>query len=471
MKARTSLSSDFERAPFLGFEHLTANFVYCPNQFLDVCIPNCSRGTVRLVAYLLRRTLGWLDEAGRPIEKEITVSYRKLIECAGISRGSLREAIEEAIACGFIVCTQQGSAKAKSASSQHSRFALRWDGSSKYAKNLKEFSGFFQDNGNRTPIPNVFFESIVPQETHAVVKVVGTVLRHTVGYENQFGIGRRKQAPLSYSYIQRFGNIKNRSSLSEALKHSIAAGYVECVDNGQFHSEMTEQSTASYAVRWLPEGKKSDIGSKNVPGVSDRFKKRTSIGSKNVPEDRFRKRTSRKTTEKNTLKQQLEQKQVPSVVVDLEGIKLLKLAGFPGATAAKLSQQQPLDVIRKQVEWIEDRNPQDNKLGMLRCAIEENWSEPAGLKKQHRHERSRQREQEQDAKRAAEQMTLRETQEKKQQMRAKRIAEFRRLPEDEKSKLWDEAVAEATNPFMRARLVRERKYKNPPNEVLALLST
>jgi hypothetical protein len=49
------------KAPFPGFELPTANFIYCPNQFFDVCLPHCSRGAVRFIAYLLRRTLGWLD--------------------------------------------------------------------------------------------------------------------------------------------------------------------------------------------------------------------------------------------------------------------------------------------------------------------------------------------------------------------------------------------------------------------------
>jgi len=469
MNALNSFASGTKRAPFPGFEHLTANFLYCPNQFLDVCIPNCSRGTVRLVAYLLRRTLGWLDEDGKPIEQEITVSYRELTQDAGISRGSLREAIEEATACGFIVCTQQGSAKAKCSSHQHSRFTLHWDGSGEYTKILKEFAGFFRGNGNRTPIPNAFFDSVIPQETHAVLKVVGTVLRHTVGYENQFGVGRRKQAPLSYSYIQRFGNIKTRKSVSQALKHAIETGYIQCVDSGRFHADANEQSTATYAVRWLRENKNPDIGSKKIPGASIRFKKDTSIGSKTAPGDRFKKDTSRKTLEKNTPKQQPRQKQVPFVVVGFEGRELLMQAGFPATTAAKLSRQQPLDVIREQIEWIEYRNPQNNKLGMLRLAIEENWSEPVALKKQQKHEESRRYEKEQDVKRAAEQVALKDVQKKKQQTRANRIADFQTLSEQRQCKLWNDALAGEANPLIRTRLQRDRDFENPPDQVLALL--
>ena len=52
---------------FQGFEPLTGNFLYCPNQFFEVCLPNYSRGVVRLVAFMLRKTLGWLDKDGNPI--------------------------------------------------------------------------------------------------------------------------------------------------------------------------------------------------------------------------------------------------------------------------------------------------------------------------------------------------------------------------------------------------------------------
>ena len=88
--------------PFSGFEHLTANFIYCPNQFFDVCLSHSSRGVVRLVAYLLRRTLGWLDKNGEPIEQDISVSYTELVEHAGISRGAIRPAIDEAIQAGLV---------------------------------------------------------------------------------------------------------------------------------------------------------------------------------------------------------------------------------------------------------------------------------------------------------------------------------------------------------------------------------
>ena len=165
------------------------------------------RGVVRLVAYLLRRTLGWLDSDGPPIDQQITVSWHELISDAGISRGALRAAIDEAVAAGFIVCDHEGRASCRGQAAASARYELRWDTKSDYAKDFDSFQGFFAGEGHRTPIPNAFFDSIVQSEPLTVVKVVGTVLRHTVGYQNQFG-GRRSQAPLSFSYLQKYAGTR-----------------------------------------------------------------------------------------------------------------------------------------------------------------------------------------------------------------------------------------------------------------------
>ena len=120
--------------PFRGFEHPNANFVYCPNQFFDVCLPNHSRGVIRLVAYILRKTLGWLDENGTPVEQNISASYRDLITKAGVSRGGIRKAIDEAIAGGFISCTREPRVTRNGRPAQTARYTLRWDTANQYVR-------------------------------------------------------------------------------------------------------------------------------------------------------------------------------------------------------------------------------------------------------------------------------------------------------------------------------------------------
>jgi hypothetical protein len=124
---------------FDGFEPLTGNFVYCPNQFFDVCLPNYSRGVVRLVAFMLRETIGWLDKNGNPIKQNITVSYADLVNKAGVSRGAARKVIDEAVAGGFIRCTDAGHASERGVAGHAASFSLCWDAGEEYVKDLPSF--------------------------------------------------------------------------------------------------------------------------------------------------------------------------------------------------------------------------------------------------------------------------------------------------------------------------------------------
>lgn len=87
---------------FQGFKLPTSSTTYTPNQFFVVVLPHASRGCLRLVAYIIRKTLGWSDEHGNPQNPNAHVTYRELIENAGISRGAIKEAIAEAMDKRFI---------------------------------------------------------------------------------------------------------------------------------------------------------------------------------------------------------------------------------------------------------------------------------------------------------------------------------------------------------------------------------
>ncbi len=187
----------------VGFEPLNANYVYCPNQFFDVCLKSNSRGMVRIVAYVLRQTLGWLDEHGQPVHNTVKVSYRDLVEKAGVSRGAIGPALQRAVQEGFIECHVPGIPNSNNQAGQAAKYTLRWDTSNAFTKLPSDFDGFYAGEGHRTPVPNSFFDMVIPSQTLAVTKVVGTVIRHTIGYQNQFG-GRRNSAPLSFTYIQNY---------------------------------------------------------------------------------------------------------------------------------------------------------------------------------------------------------------------------------------------------------------------------
>ena len=93
---------------FSGYPKPTSNTTYTPNQFFDVVLPHSSRGVVRLVGYMLRKILGWSKPDGSPQNPQVRVSYSELTSEAGISRGAIRDSIDEALKSRFITCVTEG---------------------------------------------------------------------------------------------------------------------------------------------------------------------------------------------------------------------------------------------------------------------------------------------------------------------------------------------------------------------------
>ncbi|TWT60988.1 hypothetical protein [Rubinisphaera italica] len=377
-----------QEAPFSGFEPLNSNYVYCPNQFFDVCIPHCSRGAVRIIAYVLRQTLGWLDENGVPLRQEIQVSYSELIERAGVSRGAIGPALQEAVDAKFIRAVQRGSPKSRRNSGRSAKYSLRWDDGNIYTNDPAKFAGLFSGEGNRTPVPNQFFDRVVCLESLAVTKVVGTVIRQTVGYQNQFG-GRRTSHPLSFTAIQRLSKIGDRKTVTEAIRLAQQNGFIECVEQGCFSHKKSQRRPAVYRVHWLQNAENSDISSKSPP-ASYRFKNPTSIGSEIPPADRFKNPTSNKRKAPNE-----SNKQQSTVAAELIG-QLVK-QGIDQHAAGQLVEERGVDVVGNQLGWVDARHPRDNRPGLLRKAIEENWEMPASIKLKMKRDSLRKREAEQKA--------------------------------------------------------------------------
>src|ERR1035437_2535486 len=128
--------------PFRGFALPTSNTTYMPNQFFDVCLTHCSRGCVRLVAFLIRKTLGWCDAEGNPQSELHLVSYSDFQQ-AGISRPMIRSAVEEAVSMHFIRCLQSPKGKKAGQAATSGLYELNWDERPEYIKDPKEFRGFF----------------------------------------------------------------------------------------------------------------------------------------------------------------------------------------------------------------------------------------------------------------------------------------------------------------------------------------
>lgn len=405
---------------FQGYPEPTANTLYCPNQFFDVVLPHSSRGVVRLVGYMLRQILGWSDADGRPQEPTVGVSWSELERNAGISNGAISEAINEAIAGRFIRCLRPGRPHSPGQVAVPALYELCWDDSGEYLTAPNEFRGFYAGNGNLTYIPNAFFDHTLKTEPLSVIRVVGTIIRNTIGWQTHYGF-RRQRVEMSYTELQRRTHL-SRPALNTALQQAIAHNHVDRLEAGYFDTQAGRDSkAATYGLKWqgsaaeqpiedLPSGdvqaldeappmpsvQKLNRGtephrSKNLTGPS--VQKPNRERSENLTGERSKKITGLEITDTNNTSQKQQQQAEPEPSTPLaaagsalerqteiqRAISQLIEQGFDGPTATSLAERFPAERIVRQCGWLSQRSAERNRLGLLRRAIEQDWPEPKPL--------------------------------------------------------------------------------------------
>ena len=249
-------------------------------------------------------------------------------------------------------------------------YELNWDDRGEYIRDPTRFEGFFAGEGNRTYIPNQFFDHVVRSETLAVIKVVGSVIRFSIGFQNKWG-HRRQQIALSYLHIQRYAHLRDRKTLAAAIRHGLASHYLQRVEAGYFDPNGGRQSrTAVYALRWLDSAADGDIGRKSPPAKSERENQSenpTGIGRKLLPDERSVNPTGSEITSSNNTSKQ----------TDVAAFEALKKIGFEPKVARAMATAYPLERIQRQIEWLPRRTVKSNKLGLLRAALEGDWPLPS----------------------------------------------------------------------------------------------
>jgi hypothetical protein len=290
---------------------------------------------------------------------------------AGVSRSEICKALDAGVRARFINCLQSPSPKTLGITSVTGMYELRWDHRGGYVTDPKIFDGFFAGEGNRTYIPNEFFDICLRSETLAVVKVVGSVIRFSIGFQNQWGF-RRQQTSLAYLDMQRYAKIKDSKTLAGAIRSAVASSYLKVVETGYFDPNGGRTShKAIYAIRWLNDHANDTIGQKTPAAQTigkNQFEIPSGNGQKNPAADRFEIPSGIQITSTNkTLKQQ-------DAVV--ETFEKLKAEGFDDRAAEAIAQRYPAKRIERQIRWLDQRRIKANRLGMLRAAIDQDWSEP-----------------------------------------------------------------------------------------------
>ena len=401
---------------FPGFPDFRANVTFVPLQFFTVVLPHCSRGTVRVVGYALRKVLGWVDTHGNPTREQLRFTYRELIEQAGVSRESIADALAEAIERRCLLCTCQPTPDQRGKTGQSGIYELRWDFTGNYTDAPATFNGFYypeaalveerdgsttvrRPKAARKNIPNDFFDVLLPRERLSVIRVVGALMFYSI----KWGPGGERKEPVSCSVteLSRLTRL-SRKHVHEAVNEARQRGYIEQVDAGYFDVAAAKESrAATYGIRWMPASlmkqttsqmAEGEVGSEppNRCSESDRSEKEYGEAVRKGARDRSEKEYGNRSEKVNdiSIKKDLktntaaetagDDAAAPDSAAAVPEFELLRQTGFDESTAKMLAARQPGEVIRRQVQWLALRNATVNRLGLLRRAIEEDWPRPEG---------------------------------------------------------------------------------------------
>ncbi len=265
---------------------------FTPNQFFDVVLPYSSRGVVRLVAYIIRMTLGWTDRDGQP-KDDVYVTWSELVQNAGIARGAIKAALDEAIAARFIECLSLGVPNTAGQTGSTALYRLRWNPSDEYITDPEKFDGFYEGNANFTYIPNAFYDTVVPNEKLSVIKVVGAIIRNTICWEARRG-HRKQYVSMSLSELERRTK-QHRETASIGLQEALNAGYLRRDEEGYFDPDKSLQRPATYSLRWEGESKTLESSLNLIDGSS---KATVQKSDQRLPEEAF-KNPTRRTVQKS----------------------------------------------------------------------------------------------------------------------------------------------------------------------------
>ena len=397
---------------FPGFPDFRANVTFVPLQFFTVVLPHCSRGTVRVVGYALRKVLGWVDTHGNPTREQLRFTYRELIAHAGVSRTCIAEALREALQRRCLRCVQAPQPDATGKPGQSGIYELCWDDTGSYTDDPARFRGFYypeaviveeregaatvrRPKAARKNIPNAFFDHLLPRERLSVIRVVGALLFYSI----QWGPGGERRMPVSRS-ITALSRLTNhaRRHVHEAVLEARKLGYIEQVDAGCFDPAAAQTSrAATYGIRWapaVPVGRllslaavtEAPVPAPNRVEKTDRYEKGHGGPVLKGIRDRYGKGygdqsekvngiSIKRDLKTNTAAKTAAVSTVAAVATELE---LLKQTGFDETTAKALAARQSAAVIRRQIQWLPLRHTTRNRLGLLRRAIEEDWPRPEG---------------------------------------------------------------------------------------------
>ena len=97
---------------------------------------------------------------------------------------------------------------------------------------------------NWTETPDFYFDEVLPNATPTTCKVVGAIIRNTLGKRNKHGNSNEWWKGVSYQKLMDVTGVRSRTSLAKAIWDARDVGYIKRKQRG---------NTFDYGLRWHDE--------------------------------------------------------------------------------------------------------------------------------------------------------------------------------------------------------------------------
>ena len=155
-------------------------------------------------------------------------------------------------------------------------------------------------------------------------------------------------------------------------------------------------------------------------------------------------------------------KQQAAANFDSETLQRLTGEGFDLATAKRLIEKKGVAGVERQLDWLDARKP-DNRLAMLRKAIEDDWAEPAKFKAKAKIAQARKRDTMQAIVKQAEEGIVAERKQRRQERKRRLLAEWELAEQAQRAAWIDAAISREPSTAIQKILAKQNSATAEPH--------
>jgi hypothetical protein len=211
--------------------------VDCFVQFFDLVLPREPLAVVRLMSHFLEARLAWSNGDGTPRAPREILRIEELQRQVALDRKSVVAGLRASCAARYLEPVELPRERGGGYG-----FRLKLD-LERFTLDPGEFQGFYPVPTHRIKVPLAFFQTVVPQETLSVVKVVACIIRHTLGSIDNVGL--EVGPAISQQKFVREMSMGRRQAIL-GVQGALARGYIRRYEQGSLASGRP----STYGLYW-----------------------------------------------------------------------------------------------------------------------------------------------------------------------------------------------------------------------------